>query len=69
MDDSRLRDCHRDFDRENRAAALDFALTPAGVRPPDLFALSLWIGWGVTLVAAELWIRYTRAYGRSLALA
>ncbi len=51
------------------SAALDFALTPAGIRPPDLFALSLWIGWGITLVAAELWIRYTRAYGRSLALA
>ena len=51
------------------SAALDFALTPAGVRPPDLFALSLWIGWGITLGGAELWIRYTRAYGRSLALA
>ena len=51
------------------SAALDFAFTPAGIRPPDLFALSLWIGWGVTLVGAEFWIRYTRAYGRSLALA
>jgi uncharacterized membrane protein len=41
-------------------AAFDFALTPAGLRPPDLFALSLWTGWAVTLGAGELWIRYTR---------
>jgi uncharacterized membrane protein len=47
---------------------LDFALTPAGLRPPDLFALSLWTGWAITLGAGELWIRYTRAYGRSLAV-
>lgn len=26
----------------------------------DLFGLSLWIGWPVTLVSAELWIRKTR---------
>lgn len=39
---------------------LDLTLTPAGLRPPALFALSLWIGWAITLGAAELWIRYTR---------
>lgn len=43
------------------AAVLDVALTPAGLRPPDLFVLSLWTGWVITLGGAELWIRYTRA--------
>jgi uncharacterized membrane protein len=42
------------------AAVLDLALSPAGLRPPDLFALSLWMGWAITLGAGELWIRYTR---------
>jgi uncharacterized membrane protein len=39
----------------------DVVLTPAGVPPPELFVLSLWTGWTVTLAAGELWIRYTRA--------
>ncbi len=51
------------------AAVFDIALTPAGLRPPDLFALSLWTGWGITLCAGELWIRYTRADDRSLGVA
>jgi hypothetical protein len=42
------------------AGVLDVALTPAGIRPPDLFVLSLWTGWTITLGVAELWIRYTR---------
>jgi hypothetical protein len=42
------------------SAVLDFAFTPAGLPPPALFALSLWVGWASTLAAAELWIRYTR---------
>jgi uncharacterized membrane protein len=42
------------------AAVLDIALTPAGFRPDEIFVLSLWSGWIVTLGAAELWIRYTR---------
>ena len=42
------------------AAIFDLALTPAGVRPPDLFVLSVWTGWVITVGAAELWIRYTR---------
>ena len=41
-------------------AVLDPALTPAGVRPPDIFVLSIWTGWVITLGVAELWIRYTR---------
>jgi Predicted membrane protein (DUF2306) len=49
-------------------AAFDFALTPAGLRPPDLFALALWTGWGVTLGAGELWIRYTRPRRGSVAV-
>jgi uncharacterized membrane protein len=47
------------------AAVLDLAFTPAGLRPPHLFALSLWMGWAMTLGAAELWIRYTREYART----
>lgn len=42
------------------AVPLDLALTPAGFRPPEIFVLSLWSGWIITLGAAELWIRYTR---------
>jgi uncharacterized membrane protein len=42
------------------AALFDVTLTPAGLRPPHLFALSLWTGWAATLAAGELWIRYTR---------
>jgi uncharacterized membrane protein len=41
-------------------AVLDVALTPAGVGPADVFVLSLWTGWTLTLAAAEAWIRYTR---------
>ena len=40
--------------------ALDLTLTPAGVSPAEVFVHSLWIGWVLTLGAAELWIRYTR---------
>jgi hypothetical protein len=50
------------------AAVLDIAFTPVGLAPPDLFALSLWTGWGLALAAGELWIRYTRAGERSLAV-
>ena len=49
-------------------AAFDVALSPAGVRPADVFVLSLYTGWGVTLVAAELWIRYTRGHSGTLIL-
>jgi hypothetical protein len=42
------------------AGVLDVALTPTGFRAPDLFVLSLWTGWVITLGVAELWIRYTR---------
>jgi hypothetical protein len=41
-------------------------LTPAGLPPPELFVLSLWTGWTVTLAAGELWIRYTRGAGDRL---
>ena len=40
---------------------LDVWLTPAGVGPADVFVLSLWTGWILTLAVAEGWIRYTRA--------
>lgn len=39
---------------------LDLMLTPAGFRLPEIFVLSLWTGWTLTVGAAELWIRYTR---------
>jgi uncharacterized membrane protein len=44
----------------------DIVLTPAGLPPPELFVLSLWTGWTVTLAAGELWIRYTRGAGDRL---
>ena len=40
---------------------LDIALTPAGIRPPTVFALSVWTAGIIALSVAELWIRYTRA--------
>lgn len=41
-------------------SAFDVFLTPAGLHPNEIFALSLWTGWAITLAAAELWIRYSR---------
>lgn len=43
------------------AIPLDLALTPRGVDVRVIFALSLWLGWSVTLAGAEWWIRTTRA--------
>ncbi len=48
------------------AAVLDIALTPAGLRPLDLFVFSLWTGWAITLGAAEVWIRHTRPHAGSM---
>jgi len=42
------------------AIPLDLALTPRGVDIKVLFALSLWVGWVGTMLAAEWWIRVTR---------
>lgn len=39
---------------------LDVTLARTGSNPRDLFALSLWIGWLITLGAAEVWIRMSR---------
>lgn len=39
---------------------IDFVLTPYGVAPADLFVLSIWTAWLLTLGGAECWIRYTR---------
>ncbi len=39
---------------------LDIALTPVGVGPQAVFLLSLWLGWGLTIGAAEWWIARTR---------
>jgi uncharacterized membrane protein len=41
--------------------ALDLVLMPAAADAPWLFVVSLWIGWVVTIAAAEWWIRYTRS--------
>ena len=42
------------------ASILDATLTPAGFRPPEIFVISIWTGWILTLGAAEMWIRLTR---------
>jgi uncharacterized membrane protein len=39
------------------AAVLDFTLTPLGYTAEAIFVTSLWLGWGSTLAAAELWLR------------
>jgi hypothetical protein len=47
---------------------VDYAFTPGGLRSWDMFALSLWIGWVLTVAAAEAWIRYTRPRAGPLAV-
>jgi uncharacterized membrane protein len=42
-------------------AVVDLTLTPAGLGPRPAFVISIWAGWVITLVAAEIWIRYTRS--------
>jgi uncharacterized membrane protein len=39
---------------------IDFVLTPYGIPPSDLFVLSIWTAWLLTIGCAECWIRYTR---------
>jgi uncharacterized membrane protein len=39
------------------AAVVDLTLTPRGLALPAAFVASLWIGWGLSVGAAELWIR------------
>lgn len=39
---------------------IDVALTPAGFGIQTVFLISIWVGWGLTLTAAEWWIRRTR---------
>ena len=41
-------------------APIDLVLTPLGVGPEVVFLHSFWIGWGVTVLGAEWWIRRTR---------
>ena len=47
------------------AAVLDVALAALGIRPGTGLVIDLWIGWALTLGAAELWIIHTRARARS----
>ncbi len=46
----------------------DVILTPAGIRPPEIFVISIWVGWLITLGAAEVWVRYTRLRSRPLVM-
>jgi uncharacterized membrane protein len=39
---------------------IDPALTPYGYSPSQLLGLSLWVGWLLTVAAAEIWIRRSR---------
>ena len=39
---------------------VDVALSGVGLSPAVVFALSLWIGWGLAIAGAEIWIRKTR---------
>jgi hypothetical protein len=43
-------------------AILDPALTPYGYSAPQVLGLSLWVGWVLTMAAAEIWIRRSRYY-------
>jgi uncharacterized membrane protein len=42
------------------ALALELTLLSAALGLRTVFALSIWIGWAITLAGAELWIRRTR---------
>ena len=44
----------------------DMVLTPAGYPSQEVFVLSFWAGWIITLAAAELWIKYTLQHPGSL---
>jgi hypothetical protein len=44
------------------AAIMDIALTPAGFRPQQIFVISIWTGWILTVGVAELWITRTRRH-------
>ena len=39
---------------------LDVALTPLGAKPEVVFLHAFWIGWGISILGAEWWIRRTR---------
>jgi uncharacterized membrane protein len=43
---------------------LDVAFAPLGMRAATGLVLDLWVGWALTIGAAELWIRYTRRNAR-----
>ena len=40
--------------------AVDVALVGFALSPTVVFAISLWIGWGLSIAGAEIWIRRTR---------
>lgn len=42
------------------AAVVDLALTPLAFRPQQIFVISIWTGWILTVGAGELWILMTR---------
>ena len=46
-------------------APIDLLLTPAGVHPSTVFAISVWVAIVMTVGAAELWIRYTHCPHRT----
>lgn len=46
------------------AAALD--LSGIEATPRQMFVVSIWSGWTLTLAVTEIWIRYTRARNRSM---
>jgi hypothetical protein len=46
----------------------DFVFTPAGLRPPVIFVLSIWSGWFITVGAAEVWLWRTRVPMRAPAM-
>jgi len=46
----------------------DFVFTPAGLRPPMIFVLSIWSGWFITVGAAEVWLWRTRVPMRAPAM-
>lgn len=45
-------------------ALLDLGLSQAGIPAADVFVISIWSGWALTLGATELWIRHTRSSAR-----
>ena len=48
------------------ALTLDLVMTPMGFPPATTFVVSLWVGFGITMLGTEWWLMRTRSASRSV---